>query len=74
MLPSGPASQFVGVCVVGFWVKVAGPGVLAVVHAFWTIAVAVMGVMGSEITEQLHFDGDPGIAVGVPPGPLNGYG
>jgi len=74
VLPSGPASQLVGLCVVGFWVKVAGPGVLAVVHAFWTIAVAVMGVMGIEITEQLHFDGDPGIAVGVPPGPLNGYG
>jgi hypothetical protein len=65
----------VGLCVtVGLWVKVAGPGVLAVVHAFCTIAVAVTGVMGREITSQLHFDGDPGIAVGVPPGPLNGYG
>ena len=69
-----PASQFVGLCVVGFWVKVAGPGVLPVVHAFWGKISAFMGWMGSEITEQLHFDGDPGIAVGVPPGPLNGYG
>ena len=74
MLPWGPASQFVGLCVLGFWVKAAGPGFRAVVHAFCVITVAVMGVMGSEITEQLHFDGDPGIAVGVPPGPLNGYG
>src|SRR5437899_7524423 len=47
---------------------------MAVVHAFCTITVGTMGVMGSEITSQLHFDGDPGIAVGVPPGPLNGYG
>ena len=73
MLPSAPASHSVGLCVgLEPWVKATGPGVLAVVHAFWTKAVAVMGVMGSEITLQLHFDGDPGIAVGVPPGPLNG--
>jgi hypothetical protein len=30
--------------------------------------------MARGITPQLHFDGVPGIAVGVPPGPLNGYG
>jgi hypothetical protein len=58
----------------GFWVNVAGPGVSVVVHAFCTIAVAVTGVMGRLITSQLHFEGDPGIAVGVPPGPFNGYG
>jgi hypothetical protein len=57
---------------VGVWVKVAGPGVLVVVHAFCTMPVAVTGVMGRLMIEQLHFDGVPGIAVGVPPGPLKG--
>jgi hypothetical protein len=46
----------------GFWVKVAGPGVCAVVHAFCTIAVGVIGVMGMETEPQLHFDGEPGTA------------
>jgi hypothetical protein len=30
-------------------------------------------MMGRGMTAQLHFEGDPGMAVGVPPGPLNGY-
>jgi hypothetical protein len=75
VLPSAPALQDVGDATLGFWVKVGGLGVLvAVVHAFCTMGATVTGVMGRLMMEQLHFDGDPGIAVGVAPGPLKGYG
>ena len=62
MLPSAPASQEVGDAVLGFWVKVAGPGVFVVVHAFCTIGATVTGVMGRGMVAQLHFDLVPGTA------------
>ena len=61
-----PTLQATGVCVLGFWVKTAGPVVWAVVHAFCTMTVGVTGVMGSGMIPQLHFDGVPVTASGAP--------
>ena len=62
MLPSAPASQELGDAVLGFWVKVGVPVVIAVLHAFCTIGVTVVGVMGRAMVPQLHFDLVPGTA------------
>ena len=60
VLPSAPALQDVRP------VPVLSSQLLA------TPTITGTAVMGREMMLQLHFDGDPGIAVGVPPGPLLG--
>ena len=52
MLPSTPASQDTRPV----------PVLRAVLQLFATVTVGVTGVIGSGMTAQLHFDGDPGIA------------
>jgi hypothetical protein len=53
--------------------KSTGPGVIEpVVHPFLIVAVTVMGVIGRQTVEQLHFDEVPGTASGFPVVGLNG--
>jgi hypothetical protein len=52
--------------VVGSNVKVGVPVVSLVLHAFIAIACGFTTWIGRAITEQLHFEGAPGIASAIP--------